>query len=343
MSLKPWREVAVPHQDVLKGTFSDAEFAADLAAVHSGAATRAEYSDPQAFFARTYITVGLKLLLTSVVQRLAGAGGDPVVQLQTAFGGGKTHSLLAVYHLAQGAVPASTLQGIPQILDAAGVTSLPQAAIAVLDGKQLKAGSAWMHGKTLVHTVWGELAWQLGQARGDAEGVFALVAADDAKGTSPGKQVLAEVLARCAPCVVLIDELSAFVRQLEEGRQYSAGTYDSNLSFVQALTEAFKQVPTAMLLASLPESDIEAGSQHGIKTLRTLEKYFQRINALTKPVDSEESFHIVRRRLFDTFLRLQLHHRSAGRQPCKTQVCRVRMQTRVCIGFVMTPILWSTS
>ncbi len=94
MSLKPWREIAVPHEDVLKGTFQQAEFAADLSRVHAGTAT-AEYQDPALFFQRTFITEGMRLLLDSVIKRLAGHGGDPVIQLQTAFGGGKTHTMLA--------------------------------------------------------------------------------------------------------------------------------------------------------------------------------------------------------------------------------------------------------
>src|SRR5690606_29946221 len=110
MSLKPWREVAVPHQDVLKGTFQQAEFAADISRVHTRSAS-AEYQDAALFFQRTYITEGMALLLHSVVQRLAGKGGDPVIQLQTAFGGGKTHTMLAVLHLARGEVPASDLAG----------------------------------------------------------------------------------------------------------------------------------------------------------------------------------------------------------------------------------------
>ena len=119
MSLKPWREIAVPHEDVLKGTFQQAEFAADLSRVHDGTAT-AEYQDPTLFFQRTFITEGMRLLLDSVVKRLTGKGGDPVIQLQTAFGGGKTHTMLAVYHLvnrAGGTAMASNLSGVPAILD----------------------------------------------------------------------------------------------------------------------------------------------------------------------------------------------------------------------------------
>jgi predicted AAA+ superfamily ATPase len=294
MSLKPWREVAIPHEDVLKGTFQQAEFAADISRVHQGTASD-EYQDPALFFQRTFITEGMRLLLDSVVKRLAGKGGDPVIQLQTAFGGGKTHTLLAVYHLAKGKLPASQLQGVSPILDAADIQELPKANIAVLDGVDLLdlASKPRKHGKVTVKTIWGELAWQLGGEEG-----FALVKEADENGTAPGKGVLAELLASRAPCIILMDELVRFVSQFEEGKTLSGGTYDTQLSFIQSLTEALKAVPAAILLASLPFSDREAGSQQGVKALRALEHYFGRIQALWKPVATEEAFEIVRRRLF---------------------------------------------
>jgi predicted AAA+ superfamily ATPase len=296
--LKPWREIAVPHEDVLKGTFQQAEFAADLSRVHDGTATP-EYQNPALFFQRTFITEGMRLLLDSVVKRLSGKGGDPVIQLQTAFGGGKTHTMLAVYHLARGDALPSDLPGVPAILDAAGVTELPRARIAVLDGIKSSPNQpvTRVDGdvKQAICTLWGDLAWQLGKAEG-----YALVAAADASGTSPGKAVLETLLARYAPCVILIDELVAYVRQFEDGKTLTGGSFDSNLSFVQALTEALKAVPTAVLLASLPESDKEAGSQRGVKALASLSHYFGRVQALWKPVGTEEAFEIVRRRLFST-------------------------------------------
>lgn len=292
MSLKPWREIAVPHEDVLKGTFQQAEFAADLSRVHEGTAT-AEYQNASLFFQRTFITEGMRLLLDSVVKRLAGQGGDPVIQLQTAFGGGKTHTMLAVYHLAKGEAPASELPGVSAILDAAQVTELPRAKVAVLDGIKSSPNQPQQRDGQRINTLWGDLAWQLGCAEG-----FALVAEADASGTSPGKGLLETLLKRFSPCVILIDELVAYVRQFEEGKTLSGGTFDSNLSFVQALTEALKAAPTALLLASLPESKKEVGGTRGEQALDVLEHCFKRVQALWKPVATEEAFEIVRRRLF---------------------------------------------
>ncbi len=294
MSLKPWREIARPHKDVLEGTFKQSEFAADISQVASGTATD-EYQDAEKFFSRTFITEGMRLLLVSVAQRLAGQGGDPVIQLQTAFGGGKTHTMLAVLHLASRQVGLEKLEGIPPILDQAGIHELPKARVAVLDGIKLSPSQPLQHGSVTANTLWGELAWQL---LGD-EG-YAMVADSDADGTSPGKEVIIDLVKKASPCVILIDELVAFIRQFEISKKFKAGTFDSNLSFIQALTEAMKAVPNAILLASLPESELEVGGPMGQRALNSLEKYFARVESVWKPVASNEAFEIVRRRLFES-------------------------------------------
>src|SRR5271166_4089628 len=120
-SLKPWREVVTPHKDVASGRYQQAEFAADLWQVHLGEGSD-EYKNPAEFFRRTYLTESLKRLLVGGVRRVFGQGGDPVVQLQTNFGGGKTHSMLALYHLFGGAAP-SELAGVDSVLAEAGVKS----------------------------------------------------------------------------------------------------------------------------------------------------------------------------------------------------------------------------
>lgn len=294
MSLKPWREVIVPHTDVLNGTFQQSEFAADLTAVRTGRATP-EYGDAKSFYERTYITEGMGKLLTQVAQRLNGKGGEPVIQLQTSFGGGKTHTMLAVYHLANRQCALGDLSGIPALLDHAGVMDVPTAKVAVLDGTAHAPGQPWKHGKQAIRTLWGEMAWQLGGAEG-----FSLVQEADANGTSPGKDVLCTLLTQCAPCVVLLDELVVYIRQFVESQALSGGTYDSNLSFIQSLTEAAKLVPNAVVLASLPESNSQAGGPRGVAALQSLEAVFNRVQALWKTVAPEEAFEIVRRRLFET-------------------------------------------
>ncbi len=190
--------------------------------------------------------------------------------------------------------PLSDLQGIPTLVEKAGLMDVPQAGVAVIDGTAHAPGQPWKHGRTTIKTLWGELAWQLGGSDG-----FALVKDSDANGTSPGKDVLRQLLETYAPCVVLIDELARYIGQFEEGKSFSGGTYDSNLSFVQSLTEAVKLVPNAVLLGSLPDSAPPSSGDRGKKAIQALEHLFGRVQALWKPVATEEAFEIVRRRLFE--------------------------------------------
>jgi hypothetical protein len=276
--MKPWREVAIPHSDVLKGTFQQAEFAADISAVRSGKAPDI-YKDAALFFDRTYITEGMALLLTQVALRLAGQGGEPVVQLQTAFGGGKTHTLLAVLHLATRKCALSEMPGVASLIEKAGIMDVPKANVAVIDGTAHSPGQAWKEGRTTIKTLWGELAWQLGKSEG-----FDLVRENDANGTAPSKKVLQQLLEQYAPCVILMDELVAYVGQFEDGKALSGGTFESNTVFMQTLTEAAKQVPNCIVLASLPESELEVGTDRGKKALAALEKRFGRVQASGSPL-----------------------------------------------------------
>src|SRR3972149_6584892 len=178
--LKPWREAVSPHRDVASGRYQQAEFAADLWQVHNGEGTD-DYRNPAEFFRRTYLTESLRHLLVGAVRRLAGAGGDPVVQLQTNFGGGKTHSMLALYHLFSGIAPTE-LAGIDAVMQQAGAKKLPTAKRVVLVGNKISPGNpSTKPDGTVVRTLWGELAWQLGGKK-----AFARVQADDEKATSPG-------------------------------------------------------------------------------------------------------------------------------------------------------------
>lgn len=179
--LKPWREVMDPHPDVSSGQYQKAEFAADLWQVYRGEATD-EYQDPEEFFRRTYLTDSLRRLLLNAIRRLSGQGGDPVVQLQTNFGGGKTHSMLALYHLF-GEAPADELSGVGELLEREGLQKLPSARRVVLVGNKISPGNpAKKTDGTVVRTLWGELAWQLGGRE-----AYEAVRADDEKATSPGR------------------------------------------------------------------------------------------------------------------------------------------------------------
>ena len=131
--LPSWREIIEPHPDVAQGRYLNAEFAADLSQVARGEGAF-EYRDPVEFFARTYVTEGMKGLLIQALKRFGGKDGEPVLQLKTAFGGGKTHSLLALYHMSRGGVPLDKIPNLKAVMADAGVSELPNAKVAVLVG-----------------------------------------------------------------------------------------------------------------------------------------------------------------------------------------------------------------
>ena len=304
-SLKPWREIVTPHRDVASGGYQQAEFAADLWQVHLGEGTD-EYREPVEFFRRTYLTESLKHLLVGAIRRLAGKGGDPVVQLQTNFGGGKTHSMLALYHLLSGTA-SGDLDGIDSVLQEADAREIATARRVVLVGNKISPGNpVTKPDGTVVRTLWGELAWQLGGAR-----AFARIAADDEKATSPG-DALRELFNEYGPCLVLIDEWVAYARQLHDQSDLPAGSFETQFSFAQVLTESAKLANNCLLVISLPASDtagsphtraddVEVGGQRGREALDRLRNVVGRIESSWRPASAEESFEIVRRRLFEPF------------------------------------------
>lgn len=305
-TLKPWRELITPHADVAGGHYQSAEFAADLWQVHLKEGAD-EYRKPEEFFRRTYLTESLRRLLVGALKRIASGSSDPVVQLQTNFGGGKTHSMLALYHLFSGA-EGKQLLGVDELLAAAGVERLPTARRVVLVGNKISPGNpSRKPDGTEVRTMWGELAWQLG-----GKEAFDRIAQDDALATSPG-DALRELFNRYGPCVVLVDEWVAYARQLHDQKDLPGGDFETQFSFAQALTESAKLARNCLLVVSLPASDTgasphsvgddeEVGGERGRAALLRLRNVIGRLDAPWTPATAEEGFEIVRRRLFEPML-----------------------------------------
>lgn len=217
-----------------------------------------------------------------------------MIELQTNFGGGKTHSMLALYHLFSG-VESSQLEGLEPVLKEAGVSRAPRANRAVLVGTALSPGQVvTKQDGTEVRTLWGEMAWQLGGKK-----LFGLLADSDARGVSPGSNVLAKVLQQASPCLVLIDEWVAYARNIIERPDCPAGSFEAQATFAQALTEAAKRAPTALVIGSIPSSDIEIGGPNGRMALDVLKNVFERVGKPWRPAAGDEGFEIVRRRLFE--------------------------------------------
>ena len=303
--LKSWREVIQPHPDVATGKYRQAEFAADLWQVHRGEAAD-EYRKPDEFFRRTYLTDSLRALLLDAARRLAGDGGDPVVELQTNFGGGKTHSMLALYHLFSGADSAD-LQGVDALLAEAELALPSGVRRVVLVGNRIAPGQPSLKDDgTAVHTLWGEIAWQLG-----GKEAYERIRPSDERATSPG-QALADLLRDYGPCLLLIDEWVAYARQLVAD-DLPGGTFETQFTFAQTLTESAKQVENCLVVVSLPASDMapspgsgegigttdeEVGGVRGREALSQLRNVIERVASPWRPATAEEGFEIVRRRLF---------------------------------------------
>lgn len=290
-ALRPWIEVALPHPDVLANRFKESEFAADLFAVDSGNAAEG-YATPLGFFGITFLTEGLKRVLASTLQRFAGQGGDPVLGLQTAFGGGKTHTMLAIYHLAKHLAEHGDPAKLPGVKDVLGplasTASWPAPKIAVFVGssKGTDVSLTLKEGPKL-HTLWGYISWRIAGVQG-----LALVSEAEAARTNPGSELMVEVFRLAGPSVILLDELVMYARQLDDVR------FEAFLSFIQSLTEAAKMVPGILIIGSLPESDVEAGGERGKEALVRLEKVFGRVQTAWLPASGDETYEIIRRRLF---------------------------------------------
>lgn len=314
--LKPWREVIAPHDDVARGRFALAEFAADLHQVALGNGA-AEYVDPVEFFTRTYLTAGLRTLLSGAVRRLGGGGGTPVWDLQTTFGGGKTHSEIALWHLLSGTALEALPPEVQDLVHDAGITDrLPEVRRVALVGTKLSPGQPSIKDDgTEVRTLWGELAWGLGGRAG-----YDIVAEADRTATNPGSH-LNELLTRFTPCLILIDEWVAYARQLLGADGLPGGSFDTHFSFAQALTEAVRSTPGALLVLSLPVSEpvegieggtgseTELGGPGGREALRRLRNVIGRMESSWRSATAEESFEIVRRRLFQPIEPAQLSYR----------------------------------
>ena len=298
-NLKPWREVIRPNQDVAQGSYQQAEFAADLQQVHDGRANATQYGNPIDFYAHTYITPGIRALLVNALKRLAGKGGDPVIQTKTGFGGGKTHSLIALYHLVRNAgalLNAQTDSGsrvgkeIRAIMEEAGYDDHTDGLgeVAVLDGAYLSVTDTMVTPETgdPMNTLWGVMAYQLG-----GQAAYNIIEEAARHGAAPGGRQLDALLEHIGPCVILIDEIVAYVRN-------AGPAQDSIYTFIQALTQSVRRSPHAALVITLPQSRVEAGAEGGADALDRLDNLMGRIEAVWEPLAVNEAFEVVRRRLF---------------------------------------------
>jgi len=283
--MKPWWQVAVPHKDIREERLEEAVFAANLGDVAQNKGPL-DYRDPETFFKKTYFTAGLTNLLGGILSKLSGKGkGNTVIQIQTPFGGGKTHALLALYHIFKHSDKVLHLDIVKKILKESGLKSIPKTKVVVFVGEYADP----LKGKTL----WGEIAHQLGS--------YPLVEEYDKKRVAPGKEVMAEILSKNKPVLILIDELLQYIVRAM-GVKVEEGTLKGQVqAFLKSLTEVVSITDRCALVATLPSSVTE-GFEEAEKSERILDelrKIFGRVEKIYTPVEGEEIYEIIRKRLFE--------------------------------------------
>ncbi len=274
--LKSWVQICIPHKDIRdnrEGKWDESVFAADLSDVVADRGPL-EYRDARLFFQKTYPTQGLRSLLGSVLSRLSGVGtGEAVIQIQTPFGGGKTHCLIALYHLFRKPQEAMDSELGKEILKALGVKVVPEVRVVTFVGTAADP----LKGRT----PWGELAWQLGD--------YELLSEHDGKRRAPGKDLILQLIAK-APTLILMDEIAEYAIKAKDYQ-------DQVMAFFQELTEAVKVQPRCALVVTLPSS--APYGEEGERVLHQLQQIFGRMEAIYTPVEGEEIYEVIRCRLFE--------------------------------------------
>jgi Protein of unknown function (DUF499) len=292
MALKPWYKVVTPREDLRDNRPLDAsEFAVHLDHVRNGTAP-ADYKDPQRFFERTFLTKNLTELAAGVLRRLSGIKVETsaVYNLTTQFGGGKTHALTLLYHLAHGGPAAAKWQGVPSILETSGLNTVPRSAVAVFVGTEFDSitGRQDKEGEPVRYTPWGEIAFQLG-----GEAAFAVVAKHDHERIAPSAEVIRKFLPKDTGTLILLDELLNYM-----GRNRKSGLTNQLYSFLQNLSEEARAQERVVVAVSLP-SLLDEMTSEDESDFDRFQKLLDRLGkAMIMSVETETS-EIIRRRLFE--------------------------------------------
>ena len=295
-ALRPWLEVARPHGDIRDGSFDEALFAADLGLVARGRGP-ADYLDPVLFADKTYLTEPLQTALAQIGRRLAGDIASPAVhRMQTEFGGGKTHTLLAAYHLFGPSGPVAGTELAQTLAGELGVEALPTAQVAVLAGDALSVAPERMEDGTEVHTFLGHLAWQLGGAE-----MYARIRQQDEGRLGTSTPEIVQMLSEAAPCLILMDETLEYLNKalsVDVGDGNLAGT---TLTVIKELCTAAANVPGAAIVATLTSSRLEDYSTvAGEEMYERLSKVVGRTENIVTPVEGDDIFPILHTRLFES-------------------------------------------
>jgi hypothetical protein len=293
--MQPWFKNVKPHKDIQDGHLDESIFAANLAEVAAGTG-REIYRSPEMFFQKTFFTAGIKNIAKRVIQGLNGGqdSENRVISLQTGFGGGKTHTLISLFHLAKWGKRATKSEHTKELLAATGEPEFESANIAVFTNTTNDPAQGRKIDEITIRTLWGELAYQLG-----GKEAYEMIRVNDEKLASP-KGLFKAVLEKCKPALILIDELADYCVGASAVKAEASTLSDQTISFMQELTEAVSGIDNCVLIATLPASAQElAASPNSAQILTALENKIIRIGANMKPVEDDEIFEVVRRRLFE--------------------------------------------
>lgn len=298
MALKPWYTVVTPRADLREGRPLDAaEFAVHLDKVRDGSAGP-DYDDPKRFFERTYLTQTLLTLGSETIRRLSGEVTETSASfnMMTQFGGGKTHALALLYHLARHGAAAASWPGVSDLLSRARVSSVPAAATAVFVGTEFDSltGRGGNDGTPRRYTPWGELAFQLGESSGRGGATnFALVAEHDAQRTAPAGDVIRQFIPDDRPTLIVMDELMNYI-----SRNRRSGLGEQFFHFMQNLTETARGLRQVVVAISLPASELEM-TPEDFSDLNRFSKVLDRLSKAIMMASDNETAEIIRRRLFE--------------------------------------------
>ena len=297
MPLKPWYRVAAPREDLTKGISVDtSEFAIHLNDVaDDNPQTPEYYRKPEQFLERTYLTDGLKEVSAEVLRRLAGetVAAAPVINLTTQFGGGKTHALTLLYHLARAGKAANKMMGVKDILSKASLSSVPNAEVAVFVGTEFDSlAGRGKPGEPTRKTPWGEIAWQIGKA--DA---YAVLAEHDAQMKRPGKEVIRRILPEDRPVLILMDEVLNYLNHARTFKLGGSTLAAQCVQFFHNLSEVAASRNGVSLVLSLPASEMEM-SPEDLGDQSRLEHLSTRVNKPYLLSQGDEIAEIIIRRLF---------------------------------------------
>jgi hypothetical protein len=279
-ALKPWSQVVYLHSDVEAGDTAIATYAIDLGALVAGDVNVPRvYRNATDFFEATHLTSGLRRMLEDVLAGLAGGKGDRVLQLRSPFGGGKSHTLAALYHAARHRADTEVSPYLVDMPDPGAVR------VAVFDGEKFDVQGREIGGQH-VRTMWGAIAAQLG--------CYDLLAYHDAHRIAPGGDVIAEMLGD-RPTLLLLDEVLKYLERVSAQRIEDTTLGRLVQDFLQSLSVEVAHTSKAVMVYSLQASVKEAFGNPAL--LDMLDHLTSRVDAKREPVAGDEIMAVLRRRL----------------------------------------------